>query len=103
MHALFIRDLSKFLGDLRDDRNNVVLGIDTHDDVRNGVVTKALWEIGMFEAVISNHKEKSVPATCAKNTQRIPIDSIWTSLGLTVPAVDSSLSRTNTVFSLTID
>ena len=26
VHALFIRDLSKFLGDLRDDGNNVVLG-----------------------------------------------------------------------------
>ena len=38
----------------------------------------------MFEAVVSNHKEETVPATCAKNTQRKPIDSIWTSPGLTV-------------------
>ena len=38
----------------------------------------------MYEAIVSNHKEKSVSATCAKNTQRIPIDSIWTSPGLTV-------------------
>ena len=58
--------------------------MDANNDVRNGAVTKALWEIGMFEAVVSNHKEKSVPATCAKNTQRIPINSIWTSPGLTV-------------------
>ena len=84
MHALFIRDLSKFLGDLRDDGNNVVLGMDANDDVQDGAVTKALWEIGMFEAVVSNHKEKNVPTTCAKNTQRKPIDSIWTPQGLTV-------------------
>ena len=58
--------------------------MDANNDVRNGAVTKALWEIETFEAVFSNHKENSVPATCAKNTQRIPIDSIWTSPGLTV-------------------
>ena len=58
--------------------------MDVDDDVRDREVTRALWEIGMFEAVVSNHIEKSVPATCAKNTQRKPINSIWTSLGLTV-------------------
>ena len=63
MHALFICDLSKFLGDLRDDGNNVVLRMDTNDYVRDGSVTKSLREIGMFEAVVSNHKEKSVPTT----------------------------------------
>ena len=82
--ALFICDLVKFLGDLRDEGNNVVLGMDANDDVRDGELTKALWEVGIFEAVVSNHKEKSVPATCAKNTQQKPIDSIWTSPGLTV-------------------
>ena len=38
----------------------------------------------MFEVVVSNHGNESVPATCATNTQRKPIDSIWTSPGLTV-------------------
>ena len=38
----------------------------------------------MFEAVVSNHTNKSVPTTCATNTQRKPIDSIWTSPGLAV-------------------
>ena len=60
--------MSKFLGNLRDDINDVVLGMDANDDVRDGEVTRALWETGMFEAVVSNHKEKSVPATCTKNT-----------------------------------
>ena len=38
----------------------------------------------MFEAMVSNHTDKSVPATCATTTQRTPIDSIWTSLKLAV-------------------
>ena len=61
-----------------------MLGMDANDDVRNGSVTKVLWEIGIFEAVVSNHKEKSVSTTCVKNTRRIPIDSICTSPGLSV-------------------
>ena len=38
----------------------------------------------MFEEVVSNHGWERVPATCDTNTQRKPIKSIWTSLGLTV-------------------
>ena len=58
--------------------------MDANDDVRDGAVSAALVEIGIQEAVIKNHKIESVPATCARNTQRRPIDSIWTSLGLDV-------------------
>ena len=54
----------------------MALGMDANDDVRDGEIAKALWEVGIFEAVVSNHKEKSVLATCATNTQQIPIDSI---------------------------
>ena len=84
VHALFIRDLCKFLGDLRDDDHNVVLEMDANDDVRDGKVTKALMEIGIYKAVVINHGGDSVPATCATNKQRKPKDSIWTSPGLTV-------------------
>ena len=84
VHTLFIRDLCKFLGDLRDDGHNVILGMDANNDVRDGKERKALIEIGMYKAVVSNHGGESVPATCATNKQRKPIDSIWTSPGLTV-------------------
>ena len=84
VHPLFTRDLVRFLGDHKDDRNNVVLGMDANNDIRDGESTKALWEIGMFEVNVSNHQEKSVPTTCAKNTQCKPIYSIWTSPGLTI-------------------
>ena len=79
-----IRDLVRLLGDLCDDDNKVVLEMDVNDKVRDGDLTKALWDIGMYEAVVSSHKEKSFPTTCTKNHQRTPIDSIWTSSGLGV-------------------
>ena len=41
-------------------------------------------EIGVLEAFVSNLGSESVPTTCATNTQRKPIDSIWTSPRLTV-------------------
>ena len=75
--------------------------MDVNDDVRNGEVTRVLWEVGMFEAVVSNHKDKSVPATCVKNTQRKPIDSIWTSSVLAALRYDFLLSMMHMVFSLT--
>ena len=76
VHALFIRDLCKFLGELQNNGNQVVLGMDAYDDIRNGAVTKALLEVGILEAVVSNHGGESVPATCATNKQQKPIDSI---------------------------
>ena len=84
VHALFTRDLCKFLGELRDDGNHVVLGMDANDNIRDGKVIKALLEVGILEAVVSNHGGESVPATCATNKQRKPIDSIWASPGLIV-------------------
>ena len=84
VHALFVRDLCKFLGELQDKENNVVLGIDANNNVQDCGVTKALMEIGIFEAVGSNHDDKSIPTICATNKQHKPIDSIWTSPGLTM-------------------
>ena len=42
------------MGDLRDAGNNVVLGMDANDDVRDGEVMKAMMVIGMYKAVVSN-------------------------------------------------
>ena len=83
-NALFIADLCKALGDLRNFGHHVVLGMDVNDDVRNGAVSVVLAEIGIQEVVTKNHRGESVPAICARNTQRRPIDSIWTSPGLDV-------------------
>ena len=54
----------------------MVLGMDANNNVRDGDVTKALREVGMFEAVVRNHGGESIPDTYATNTQRKPINSI---------------------------
>ena len=88
VHALCIRDFCNFLGELRDKGNNVVLGMKANHDAQDGKVTKVLMEIGIFKVLVSNHSGESNPATCATNTQPKPIDSIWTSPGLTVLRCD---------------
>ena len=76
IRALFIADLCKTLGDLQDFGHHVVLDINANDDVKDGAVSAALAENGILEAVIKNNRGESVPATCARNTQGRPIDSI---------------------------
>ena len=70
------RDLCTVLGDLRDLGYHEVLGMDSNDNVRGGSASTALADIGIKEAVINNHQGESVLATCVRNTQRRPIDSI---------------------------
>ena len=52
--------------------------------VSDSEVLKALLAIGISKAVITNHGNISVPATCVINKQWKPIDSIWTYPGHTV-------------------
>ena len=68
VHALFVANLCKVLGALRDFGHHVVLGMDANDDVRDSTVSAALAEIRIWEAVIKNNLGESVPATCARNT-----------------------------------
>ena len=68
VHVLFLVDLCKTLADFREFGDHVILGMDANDDVRDGVMSAALAEIGIVEAVIKNHKGESVPATYARNT-----------------------------------
>ena len=58
--------------------------MDANDDVRDGEVMKALMEICIFKAVVSNYGSKNISATYATNKQRKQLDSIWTSPDQTV-------------------
>ena len=69
VRTLFIPNLCKTLGDMRDLGYHVILGIDANNDLRDGSVSAALSNIGIKEAVMSNHRDESGK----------PIDSIWTS------------------------
>ena len=84
IYALFIRDLCKALGNIREEGYHVVLRMNANADVRDREVSKVLLAIRISEAVISNYRGERVPATCATNTKRKPIDSIWISFVLAV-------------------
>lgn len=76
VHALLITNLYKAPCDMRDQGFRVVLSIDANDDVRDVYVFAALSCTGITEAIISNHREESIPATRAKNKQRKLTDNI---------------------------
>ena len=77
LHALFIADLCTILKDIMRDMDfHVMLGMNTNDDVHDGSVSTVLADIGITEAVISNHKGKNVPVTCSKNKERKSINNI---------------------------
>ena len=84
IHKQFIEDLTTAIGRMRDNGDHVVLGMDANEDIRTGSVTLALEDVGMLEGMISKHRGASVPATCATNQSRTPIDGIWISPGIEV-------------------
>ena len=47
--------------------HKVVLGIDVNDNIRSNNCSKMLGDIGMQEAIINFHKNKSPPATHNRN------------------------------------
>ena len=64
--------------------DNIVLGIDMNDDTRTSALSLALQGLGLKDAILSTHHHASPPATFNQNTNRIPIDSIWTSSSLDI-------------------
>ena len=48
--------------------HHVVLGMNANNNIRDSADSAALAEIGNQEAVIKNHRDESVPATCTRNT-----------------------------------
>jgi len=84
IQAFFNRNMYKALDDIKDKRYHVVLEMDANNDVCDGEVSKSLLAIDISQAVISSHGGRSASVTCATNTQRKPINSIWTSPRLTV-------------------
>ena len=53
--------------------------MDVNEDVRKGKISKALEEIGVSEAILNFHKDRSRSSTCDTNKNCKVIDSIWMS------------------------
>ena len=79
---IFQEQLCQFISKTIDQGREVVLGMDTNNDIRPRNFSKMLEEIRMKEVILNFHKEKSLPATHNRNRSRKPIDSIWTLPGI---------------------
>ena len=78
----FDTQLCHFIENLQNEGHNVISGMDTNDEVRKRKISNTLEDIGMSEAIVKFHKDRSTPDTCVTNRKRKVIDSIWTSPGI---------------------
>jgi hypothetical protein len=67
--------------------DHVAIGMDANEDVRNGEVNTMFKGLGLREATLDKHKDKSPPAaTQNRNTKHQPINGTWISSGLVISA-----------------
>ena len=64
--------------------DHIIIGMDANEDVRQGTVHDMFAALGLLEAILDKHKDKSPPATQNRNTKRQPIDGIWVSSSLQI-------------------
>jgi hypothetical protein len=62
--------------------DQIIIGIDANEDVRTGRTAEFFRALGMKEAILSRHQERSPPATYNRNNSREPIDGLWVTPGL---------------------
>ena len=68
----------KLMGD------NIIIGIDMNEDVRDCNLSKVLQENDFRNAILTAHPSESPPATFNRNRSRIPIDAIWVTPNLDI-------------------
>ena len=72
----FIQDLIQFTTGVLGDNNKVILAADINEHIIDGVLLRALKNIGMIEAHV---KKFDLPGPASHITGSKPIDSIWVS------------------------
>ena len=63
--------------------DHIIIGIDANEDVRKGDVYNTMMELGLQEVILELHEGESPPETCYKNENRVPIDGIFATHGIT--------------------
>ena len=81
-----MEDLEKAIKEWKAEGDHIILGMDANEDVRDGSVHSILAGLGLREAILDKHSDKSPPATHNRNTKRQPIDGIWISASLNISA-----------------
>jgi hypothetical protein len=60
----------------------IILDANLNEDVRHRQIRQYFKELHMHNAILTRHAHLSPPATCHKKDSRVPIDSIWCSIGV---------------------
>ena len=79
--ALYV-DLYEEMSVWIDAGDQIILGIDANEDIRTGRTQEFFRALGMKEAILARHAERSPPATYNRNNSREPIDGIFVTPGL---------------------
>lgn len=58
--------------------------MDMNKHTQHAQLSKKLKDIGLHESIVSQNSKLSPPAPHNRNTQREPIDGIWTTLAIKV-------------------
>jgi hypothetical protein len=74
-----LEDLAESIAQWQAAGDHIIVGMDANEDIRNGEVNATFSRLGLKEAILDRHKDKSPPATQNRNTNRQPIDGLWVS------------------------
>jgi hypothetical protein len=65
------------------------LGIDINEDVRSRPIRQWTKELNLHNAIFTRHSHLSPPATCHRNDNHVPIDRLYSIIGINVVAAGS--------------
>jgi hypothetical protein len=80
------QDLADAINEWKEAGDHIIIGMDANEDVRTGDINALFEGLGLREAILDKHKDKSPPATQNRNTKRQPIDGIWVSACISISA-----------------
>jgi hypothetical protein len=85
-------DLTAEIQKWKEKGDNIIIGIDMNEDVRDCNLSKAFQENELRNAILTSHPSESPPATFNRNRSRTPIDAIWVT-----PNLDITQSRIHAI------
>jgi hypothetical protein len=84
--SAFYEDLGKEIKKWSEEGDQIIVGIDANEDVREGQTKEFFNKLNMYESILSNHSDLNPQSTNSKSLSSRPIDGIFVSLSLTASA-----------------
>jgi hypothetical protein len=82
----FLLDLADDIRSRREHGDHIIIGIDINEDVRSRPIRQWAKELNLLNAIFIRHSHLSPPATCHRNDNRVPINGLFTSIGINLVA-----------------